>query len=100
IAWFLWGKLTAAVDQLAAKGFSLSNVSYAWLAASAALYAIGMVPSWWFWHLTLRAMGAQPTWQESCRAFFIGHLGKYVPGKALVVVIRAGMIRSQRTDAT
>ena len=100
VVWFLWGKITTALQQLQAKGFSLGDVDPFWLIASALFYGIGMVPSWWFWHTTLYAMGARPTWRESCRAFFIGHLGKYVPGKALVVVIRAGMVRSHRTDTT
>ncbi len=31
-------------------------------------------------------------------AFYIGHLGKYVPGKAMVVVLRAGLVRGQGVD--
>jgi uncharacterized membrane protein YbhN (UPF0104 family) len=88
------------VLELEEKGFSLASVNYFWLAMSGVFYGLGMIPSWWFWHTTLHAMRARPTWRESCRAFFIGHLGKYVPGKALVVVIRAGMVRSRRTDTT
>ena len=35
---------------------------------------------------------------ETLRAYYIGHLGKYVPGKAMVVVIRAGLIRGSRVN--
>jgi hypothetical protein len=63
-------------------------------------YLVGMLPSCIFWWQTLRAMGQRPTFAETLRAFFVGHLGKYVPGKALVVVIRTGLIRSERVDTT
>lgn len=45
-------------------------------------------------------MGQRPWKRASLRAYFVGHLGKYVPGKALVVVIRTALIRSRRVDAT
>lgn len=32
------------------------------------------------------------------RAYFIGHLGKYVPGKAMVVILRAGLVRGPQVD--
>jgi uncharacterized membrane protein YbhN (UPF0104 family) len=34
------------------------------------------------------------------RAFYIGHLGKYVPGKAFVVIMRAGMVSEPGTKAS
>ena len=45
-------------------------------------------------------MGQRPRWRESLRAFWIGHLGKYVPGKAMVVVLRTGLVYSQRVSRT
>jgi hypothetical protein len=35
----------------------------------------------------------------SLRAYYIGHLGKYVPGKAMVVVLRAGLVQCPHTKA-
>ena len=43
-------------------------------------------------------MGARPRYRETLPAFYIGHLGKYFPGKALVVVIRTALIRGPRVD--
>ena len=63
-------------------------------------YLLGMAPCWVFWHRTLQVMGQRPHWLESLRAFYIGHLGKYFPGKALVVVLRTGLVRSARVDTT
>ena len=31
-------------------------------------------------------------------AYYIGHLGKYVPGKAMVIVLRTGLIHSRRVN--
>lgn len=72
------------------------NLSWPWLALSGALYLLGLLPCGLYWHRTLRALGQVPALGETMRAYYIGHLGKYVPGKALVVVLRTGLIRSDR----
>lgn len=59
-----------------------------WLIASGALYVIGLVPMAWFWHRTLAALGQPAPWPATVRAYFFGHLGKYVPGKALAIILR------------
>jgi hypothetical protein len=64
-----------------------------WLAASAAFYLLGLLPMAWFWRRTLAALGQQVPQRHALAAYFLGHLGKYVPGKALVVVLRVGAIR-------
>ena len=85
---------------LQSQNFSWSQIRPGWLLLAAAAYAAGTLPSWLFWHRTLWAMGQRPTRFEALRAFTIGHLGKYVPGKALVVVLRAGLVRGPRVDTT
>ncbi len=74
------------------------QLSWGWLSFAGLLYLAGLIPCGLFWHRTLLCLGQQPRLGETLRAYFIGHLGKYVPGKALVVVLRAGLIRSQRVD--
>jgi len=69
-----------------------------WIALSGVLYLVALFPSAVFWFLSLRSLGQHPHFWESMRAYFIGHLGKYVPGKAMVVVIRAGLIGGHRVD--
>ena len=64
-----------------------------WLVASGALYIAGLVPTAWFWQRVLAALGQPVPWQHAFNAHFLGHLGKYVPGKALVVVLRIGGVR-------
>ncbi len=74
------------------------HVEPVWLAASAALYLLGLFPAALFWYRTLRVLGQQARLRDAIRAYYIGHLGKYVPGKAMVVVLRAGLIRGERVN--
>jgi hypothetical protein len=72
-----------------------------WLVLSGLSYVVGLgVTGVYFW----RVLGRSETpvgLYEALRAYLIGHLGKYVPGKALTVVIRAGLAsRSGARPAT
>jgi len=69
-----------------------------WVLVSGLLYLLGLLLAGVFWHRVLLVLGQEARLGECLRAYFIGHLGKYVPGKAMVVVIRAGMVRSHRVD--
>ncbi len=80
--------------------YSLADLDWSWVALSCVFYIVATIPCAWFWQQALVAMGQRPHWWESLRAYYVGHLGKYVPGKALVVVIRAALVRSQRVDGT
>ncbi|MEO1970344.1 MAG: lysylphosphatidylglycerol synthase transmembrane domain-containing protein [Pirellulaceae bacterium] len=86
------------LNDLLGQRFHWSSIRYPWLLVASVLYAVGMMPSWWFWHRTLRNLGQQPTRFTSFRAFFIGHLGKYVPGKALVVVLRSTLVAGPKVS--
>lgn len=88
-----------ALDEFEEQQFSLLDVDGRWVAAAGLAYLVGMLPAWLFWHQTLRSMKQRPTLGESFRAHYMSHLGKYVPGKAMVVIIRTGVIRSDRVDA-
>ena len=71
-----------------------------WLALSGGLYLLALLPEGLFWHWALKALGQDVGLLETLRAYYIGHLGKYVPGKAMVVVLRTGLIHSQRVDTS
>ena len=68
------------------------RVDLFWISASVGLYLAGLVAfGVFFWRIM--AQSATPTGSyPSVRAYLISHLGKYVPGKALVVVMRAGLV--------
>jgi glycosyltransferase 2 family protein len=97
VVWFIHGTIASAWRELEK---SPPKVDFWWLAASAALYLLGSLFCGLFWHRTLRALGQNVGLWTALRAFYIGHLGKYVPGKAMVVILRAGMIRGPGVDAS
>ena len=71
-----------------------------WLVAAAIAYLVGWLPSAWFWKSLLARSGHPLGWWPLLRAYYCGHLGKYIPGKASVLVIRAGLLRSSGVPAT
>jgi uncharacterized membrane protein YbhN (UPF0104 family) len=64
-----------------------------WALLSAALYLAALGFSAWFWRHVLRVLGQRPPWRFILRAYFIGHLGKYIPGKAWALVLRGSLVR-------
>ena len=63
-----------------------------WLVASGLLYLAGLSAYGMFYELILRASATPVHLVPALRAYVVSHLGKYVPGKAMVVVMRAGMM--------
>lgn len=100
VTWGIWKAVQQARHDFAAQRFSVTEVHAGWLVVAGLLYLAGFVPSWVFWHRALWAMGQQPRWSESLPAYWIGQLGKYVPGKAMVVVLRTGLIFNERVNRT
>src|SRR5437763_15153528 len=54
----------------------------AWLVLSVATYIIGLGCWGAFWLRLLHRMALHPPLGAAYRAYYISHLGKYVPGKA------------------
>lgn len=100
VVWGLTRTWQDARDKFAQHQFSLADLHWPWLAASCGLYMLATLPAALFWRQALVAMGQRPGLWEALRAYYVSQLGKYVPGKALVVVIRAGLVRSPRVDGT
>jgi uncharacterized membrane protein YbhN (UPF0104 family) len=67
------------------------QVQPAWLIVSAFLYLAGLACCGRFYESVLRASSSPIALGPALRAYLVSHLGKYVPGKAMVVVMRAGM---------
>jgi uncharacterized membrane protein YbhN (UPF0104 family) len=95
VFWFVRDTIYQAVEKLGEHPLRFDPL---WLTAAGGLYLLGLLPAGWFWHRVLLALGQDAKLGETLRAYYVGHLGKYVPGKAMVVVIRAGLIRSRRVD--
>jgi uncharacterized membrane protein YbhN (UPF0104 family) len=64
-----------------------------WMLFSAALYLLflGILTGYWY-HL-LRIFGEGPSPVAALRAYYIGLLGKYVPGKAWALLLRGTLVR-------
>ena len=98
VKWLLCGLVVAFVGRRAVRMFQESGTqdlefSWSWAIAAGAVYGLGWIPSVWFWRRMLMSCGETvPVW-DAMRAYFCGHLGKYVPGKATVLVIRSGLLR-------
>ena len=79
--------------QLRESDLDFTQVNYFWWVTAIGVYIGTMMLSCLFWYRVLRAMGQRPNFAAALLAFFASQLGKYVPGKAMVVVIRTDMIR-------
>jgi uncharacterized membrane protein YbhN (UPF0104 family) len=58
------------------------------LALAGACYMVGMFPAWQFWRHCLIALEQPSALMATMWAYFYGNLGKYFPGKAMVIVLR------------
>jgi hypothetical protein len=67
-------------------------VHFGWLVLSGVLYLAGLAFSAAYWIRLLGHLGYRPPLSMSLRAYYLGHMGKYVPGKAWAVLLRTGLI--------
>ncbi|MEX0793075.1 MAG: lysylphosphatidylglycerol synthase transmembrane domain-containing protein [Pirellulaceae bacterium] len=96
----VWQNLQKAIVQVQDEGFQFAELRWPFLVAAGLIYLIGSLPAGMFWYRLMRAMGQRPELGSVFRAFYIGHLGKYVPGKALVVVLRTALVRGDSIQRT
>lgn len=74
------------------------HIKWAWLLVASAFYFVGWLPSVWFWRALLGSLHQPLDGWNAVRAYYVGHVGKYIPGKALVLVIRGSMVKHAGTD--
>lgn len=66
-----------------------------WLVLSGVVYLAAWLPSVWVWRELMHSLGETVSFADTARAYYCGHLGKYVPGKVLVPVIRGKMMQER-----
>ena len=84
--------LTTRRDRLLVQDPQFTAMDWPRVLLAAMVYAFGLLPAACFFHQTLVHMRQRPRMLDSIRAHVLGHAGKYVPGKAMVVVMRVGAI--------
>jgi glycosyltransferase 2 family protein len=99
VIWWVEDTIVAGWHQLREQDQGLWEWRPVWLVIAGGIYALAQLPFAMFWFRVLHVLGQRPRLFEALRAYYIGHLGKYVPGKAMVVILRAGLVRSERVDA-
>ncbi|GAB5404075.1 MAG: hypothetical protein Aurels2KO_23060 [Aureliella sp.] len=70
------------------------------LLLAATLYAAGMFPAAVFWRRCLATLGQRTLLLETLWAYFLGNLGKYFPGKAMVLVLRIDALKHRQVKKT
>ncbi len=74
---------------------SLSLAGGGWLLGAACCYMASFLPSVWFWQKLMHSLGGRVKFADAAGAYYCGHLGKYIPGKAMVLVIRSAMVANR-----
>lgn len=74
-----------------------TTLDVVWLIPAGVAYFVGWLPSVWFWRKMMADLGGQVSYPLCLRAYFCGHLGKYIPGKASALLIRGAMLHGQGT---
>jgi uncharacterized membrane protein YbhN (UPF0104 family) len=72
---------------------------WGWLVLATIVSVAGWLPSVWYWRELLRAVGVRPDGGQLLKAYYCGHPGKYVPGKAMVILIRATILSQNGVPA-
>ncbi|QDU90225.1 hypothetical protein Pla175_36270 [Pirellulimonas nuda] len=93
---FVWRTVARAWGSLSGAELAIRPE---WALAAALVYVVGMAPMAWYWGLVLRAFGQPHKARVVVPAYYYGNLGKYVPGKAMVVVLRTAAVRTAGGDA-
>ncbi len=84
-----------AYFELRDQPLKFSEIDWSKILLAEGIYLGSMTLSWIFWHRILLALGQRPRKLKSMRAFFVSQLGKYVPGKAMVVVLRTDLVQDE-----
>lgn len=100
VAWGVHRSARSAWDELARQHWRPSELRPGWLMACGCLYLASLTPPGLFWRRVLLCMGQTVSVREALRAYLVGHLGKYVPGKAMVLLLRAGLLRRSNVGGT
>lgn len=72
------------------------SIHWTYIILSVLAGMLALIPPWIAWHAILRDFGQNVLWSDSLVAYLMGHLGKYVPGKAMAVLLRVGELHRHK----
>lgn len=85
-------ELQRSIQDLEATIPRLENLKWDRVGVASLLYALGLIPPAFLLRRALQSLGQNPRLSTAIAAQCLGHIGKYVPGKAMVVVLRVGAL--------
>lgn len=80
-------------------GGALAGTAPLRLAGAVALAALGLAITGWLWRMLLRGTGSDVGPVDAAAVFFVGQLGKYVPGSVWSVAVQAQLGRRHDVPA-
>lgn len=86
-------KIQQQISQLQQQSRNYWRIAPLPLMIAIACYAITMTTIGFYWYRTLHFFQQPIPYWPTHRIFMFGQMAKYVPGKALVLVVRVGMLR-------
>ncbi len=93
---FLFLAIRRAYHEFQSRGEVIlwSEVSIAYLVLGVVTCMTALIPTCIAWIQTLRDFQQKVPTAIAFRSYFLGHLGKYVPGKAMAVILRVGQLHA------
>lgn len=76
------------------------SIGWGWLVLAVVCSLVAWIPSVWYWRRLMSQLGATAPWRQIVRAYYCGHLGKYVPGRAAAIAIRSALLKEAGVPAT
>lgn len=88
VAVFAWRSLHGRLDEV---GAALRDTSVLDLGVALGLLLLGLLATGLVWLRLMAAVGAELSWREGLAMFFVGQLGKYIPGSVWSIGAQAQM---------
>lgn len=85
-------QLQAEAQRLRSRARNFWQASPPWLVLSGVCYALGTLCAGMFWRTSLVRLAQPAPPGKTLYAYCLGHLGKYFPGKAMVIILRVGVL--------
>ena len=97
LCWFVY---RAFIEGNKSLGAHTWHVEPGWLVLAGILYLCGQFPSAVFWQRILTKTGQEAGLGEGIRSYYVSQLGKYVPGKWMVILLRRMLLRGTKVQNT